>query len=131
MRQLLTATMLLLLALLPAATCQPRPRPTPPATGGTTPAPDGGAAGMAPTPAGGAGGAAGADAGPACGSSGSACAACANLARLGCPEGFQTHCATAIDQALFDLGINMRPGCLAAAQSKAEARSCTASVKCP
>lgn len=56
-------------------------------------------------------------------------AACANLHRLGCPEGAPTCeavCAHVESEALTDLYL----GCLAGATNKAEARACN-SVVCP
>lgn len=89
-RDLPIATAILLLALLPAATCQPRPGPTPPpATGGTTPAPDAGPGGGGQGGVPSTGGAAGAGGGGAKAGSGpdDACAqGQANLERLQCPQ---------------------------------------------
>lgn len=58
-----------------------------------------------------------------------AAAACANLRRLGCSEGFNS-CESVFDQVLDAHLTDLRPACLTSANSKAEARACK-SVKCP
>ncbi|MCL2726675.1 MAG: hypothetical protein FWD69_19825 [Polyangiaceae bacterium] len=56
--------------------------------------------------------------------------ACANLRRLGCAEGNDDSCVVTIEHVQSARITDLRPDCLAAATTKAEARACK-SVQCP
>lgn len=59
---------------------------------------------------------------------GTVAAACANLAKLGCPEG-GASCVATIQHASSVGVTDLKPACLAAAMSQAAARAC-GSVTC-
>jgi len=51
-------------------------------------------------------------------------AACDQLATIGCPEGAMPNCAAVLQSAQEAHLTNLRPTCLAAAQSQDAARAC-------
>lgn len=55
--------------------------------------------------------------------------ACANLAKLGCPEGVDEACAATMQKAQEARLVDLKPACLAGAASVEAARSC-GSVTC-
>ncbi len=60
----------------------------------------------------------------------SACAsACANLGRLGCPEGLEGNCTTVCERAQATKLTDLKPECLAGAGTPGEARAC-GTVRC-
>ena len=64
-----------------------------------------------------------------------AASACAQLARLGCPEGTARTCAVALDkQASMGISLELTPrtlACLASAKTKLDVRACSKAVACP
>lgn len=56
-------------------------------------------------------------------------ASCANLAKLGCPEGLAANCAAVFEQAQTARMADLKPACLTAATTQAAARGC-GSVRC-
>ena len=63
-------------------------------------------------------------------STGSCSDACANLAKLGCAEGTTGSCVATCEHTQSSRVTDLKPGCLLAAKTKADARAC-GSVTCP
>jgi hypothetical protein len=51
-------------------------------------------------------------------------ATCANLARLGCPEGLKANCASVVQKAIDTQVTNLRGDCLVGAQTVEAVRAC-------